>query len=66
MSEEGLMTDDIEDCMNGVIESPTKGDVLALDVVAWCTTMLGSDRMGFIARKHLEAMSQRVQTATAR
>lgn len=66
MSDEGLMTDDIEDCLKVVIESLAKGNVPANEVIAWCTAMLASDRMGFIARKPLEALRQRVETATAR
>jgi hypothetical protein len=66
MRDEGLMTDDIEGCLNVVIESLTQGDVPANEVIAWCTAMRASDRMGFIARKPLEALRQRVQTATTR
>lgn len=62
MSDEGLMTDDIENCLNVVIESLTKGDVPAKEVIAWCTTMRASDRVGFIAEKPLESLRQRVQT----
>src|SRR3954471_8299468 len=51
MSDEGLMTDDIENCLNVVIGSLTKGDVPAKEVIAWCTTMHASDRVGFIAEK---------------
>jgi hypothetical protein len=60
MSDEGLMTDDIEDCLKVVIGSLTKGDVPANEVLAWCTAMRASDRMGFIAEKPLEALLQRV------
>jgi hypothetical protein len=63
MSDEGLMTDDIEGCLKAVIESLTKGDVPAKEVIAWCTAMRASDRVGFIAEKPLEALRQRVQTA---
>ena len=66
MSDEGLMTDDIEDCLKVVIESLTKGDLPAKEVLAWCTAMRASDRMGFIAEKPLEALRQRVQTAAPR
>jgi hypothetical protein len=62
MSDEGLMTDDIENCLKVVIEALTKGDVPAKEVIAWCTAMRTSDRMGFIAEKPLEALRQRVQT----
>src|SRR3954451_22914296 len=40
MSDEGLMTDDIEECLNVVIESLSKSDVPRNDVAAWCTVML--------------------------
>jgi hypothetical protein len=63
MSDEGLMTDDIEECLSVVIESLTRGDVPAKEVIAWCTAMLASDRAGFIAEKPLEALRQRVQAA---
>jgi uncharacterized Zn finger protein len=63
MSDEGLMTDDIEDCLKVVIESLSRGDVPAKEVLAWCTAMRASDRVGFIAEKPLEALRQRVQTA---
>src|SRR5262249_43326739 len=63
MSDEGLMTDDIEDCLKVVIGSLTTGDVPAKEVLAWCTAMRASDRTGFIAEKPLEALRQRVQTA---
>jgi hypothetical protein len=63
MSDEGLMSDDIEDCLSVVIESLTQSDVPANEVIAWCTAMRASDRVGFIAEKPLEALRQRVQTA---
>jgi hypothetical protein len=49
-----------------VIESLSSGNMAANEVIAWCTAMLASDRNGFIARKHLEALCQRVQTTTVR
>ena len=61
MSDEGLMTDDIEECLSVVIESLTQGDVPAQEVIAWCTAMRASDRVGFLAEKPLEALRQRVQ-----
>ena len=66
MSDEGLMSDDIEDCLSVVIESLTQSDVPANEVIAWCTAMRASDRVGFIAEKPLESLRQRMQTPTAR
>lgn len=63
MSDEGLMTDDIEDCLKVVIESLTTSDVSAMEVIAWCTAMRASDRVSFIAEKPLEALRRRCKRA---
>jgi hypothetical protein len=63
MSDEGLMTEDIEDCLSVVIEAVTKCDLPADEVLAWCTAMLDTDRVGFIARKPLETLRHHVQAA---
>jgi hypothetical protein len=65
MSDEGLMAEDIEDCLNAVIKAITKWDLPAEEVLAWCSAMLDTDRMGFIARKPLEALRHHVQAAKA-
>jgi hypothetical protein len=61
MSDEGLMTEDIEDCLSVVIEAIPKCDLPAEEVKAWCSAMLDADRVGFIARKPLEALRRRIQ-----
>ena len=66
MSDEGLMTEDIEDCLGVVIEAVTKCDWPAEEALAWCSALLDADRMGFIARKPLEALRGRVQAAGAK
>jgi hypothetical protein len=65
MSDEGLMTEDIEACLSVMIEAVTKCDLPAEDLLAWCAAMLDTDRVGFIARKPLEALRRRVQAAKA-
>jgi hypothetical protein len=65
MSDEGLMAEDIEDCLSVVIEAITKCDLPADEVLAWCSAMLATDRMGFISRKPLEALRHQVQAAKA-
>ena len=65
MSDEGLMAEDIEDCLNVVIEAVTKCDLPADEVLAWCSALLQTDRMGFIARRPLEALRRRVEAAEA-
>src|SRR5215472_16775210 len=51
MSDEGLMAEDIEGCLNVVLEAVRKSDLPMSEVIAWCSAMLESDRMGFIARE---------------
>ena len=48
-----------------VIKAITKWDLPAEEVLAWCSAMLDTDRMGFIARKPLEALGHHVQAAKA-
>jgi hypothetical protein len=50
MIDEGMMTEDIEDCLSVVIETLTKSDLLADEGIAWCSALLDNDCMGFIAR----------------
>ena len=56
MSDEGLMTEDIEGCLSTVIEALRRCDLPASEVIAWCATMLESDRVGFIAREPLQSL----------
>src|SRR5262245_61566456 len=63
MSDEGLMTENIEDCLQVVLEAVTTCDLPADEVLAWCSAMLATDRVGFIAREPLEALRRRVQAA---
>jgi len=57
-SDEGLMTDDIEDCLNPVIRAVrSEGGDLASK---WAFAMLGEDRVGFICEKQLKAMTRQV------
>lgn len=63
MSDEGTMTDDIEGCLQVVVKALRRGDLPAADVVAWCSAMLASDQVGFIARKPLQALRDHFQAA---
>jgi hypothetical protein len=64
MSDEGLMTPDIEDCLAVVLAALEKCELPANEVVVWCAAMLDNDRAGFIARGPLQSLRNRVQ-ATA-
>src|SRR5262245_3485028 len=66
MSDEGLMKDDIEDCLHGVLKALPKCELPAADVIAWCSAMLENDRVGFIAREPLESLRERFQAIKAR
>src|SRR3954469_1788590 len=66
MSDEGLMTEDIEDCLNVVLEALRKCDLPAAEVIAWCSSMLENDRIGFIAREPLQLLRNHVQRTATR
>ncbi len=66
MSDEGMMTDDIQDGLNVVIEALRKCDLPAAEVIAWCSAMLENDRVGFIAREPLQALRNHFQSTTGR
>jgi hypothetical protein len=56
MSDEGLMTADIEDCLSVVLKALKKCDLPPHEVVAWCGGMIKSDRVGFICERDLGAL----------
>jgi hypothetical protein len=66
MSDEGLMTEDIEDGLRVVLEALRNCDLPATEVIAWCSAMLENDGVGFIAREPLESLRDRCQKMTAR
>jgi uncharacterized Zn finger protein len=66
MSDEGLMTEDIEDCLSVVYTALKKCDLPAEEVMAWCSAMLANDRVGFIAQEELQSLRNHVQVDVAR
>jgi hypothetical protein len=66
MSDEGLMTGDIEDCLGVVLGALRKCDLPATEVIAWGSAMLESDRVGFVAREPLEALRNHRRRTAAR
>jgi len=66
MSDEGMMTEDIEDCLSVVLKALPKCDLPAKEVMAWCSAMLANDRVGFIAREQLQSLRNHVQAEVAR
>jgi hypothetical protein len=65
MSDEGLMTEDIEDGLRVILESLEKCDLPAAEVIAWCSAMLKNDRVGFIAREPLESLRDHFRRSAA-
>jgi hypothetical protein len=66
MSDEGMMTEDIEDCLSVVLETLENCDLPAAEIIAWCSAMLENDRAGFIAREPLQSLRTHLQAAAAR
>ena len=66
MSDEGMMTADIEECLSVVIAALKKSDLPAADVVTWCSAITANDRVGFIADKQLQSLRSHFQAAAAR
>jgi hypothetical protein len=66
MSDEGLMTEEIEDCLGVVIKGLKTSDLPADEVIAWCTAMKAADRVGFLAEESLESLAKRHQPRRGR
>ena len=60
MSDEGMMTDDIEACLKVVISALTKSNLPDDDVIAWCAAMAKTDRVGFICDRELKTLRKRM------
>jgi len=64
MSDEGLMTDDIEECLSVVLQALKKCDLPAADITSWCSAMLEHDRVGCIALDPLQSLRTHFEAAT--
>jgi hypothetical protein len=65
MSDEGLMTDELEACLGVVLKAVRGSDLSADAVTAWCSAMLDSDRVKFIATEKLQSLQQHFRKAAA-
>ena len=59
MSDEGLMSHDIEECLAVVIKALRKCDLPAAEIAIWCSKMLKKDRVGFISTDALQSLRVR-------
>ena len=56
MSDEGMMTEDIKDCLQVVVKALSESELPAAEIVAWCKEMIAKDRVGFICSAELRAL----------
>jgi hypothetical protein len=62
MSDEGLMTQDIEECLAVVAQALKKCDLPSGKVIAWCAEIAKRDRVGFIFERELGAIRNHFET----
>jgi hypothetical protein len=63
MSDEGMMTQDIEECLRVVIQAVEACDRPRKDVIAWHAKMRQNDRVGFVAEKDLQALRDQLEAS---
>jgi uncharacterized Zn finger protein len=56
MSDEGLMTEDIEGCLSVVMEALKKSDLPTGEKLAWCAEIANRDHVGFVCDHELQAL----------
>ena len=66
MSDEGLMTPDIEEGLEVVVKALAKCDLPANEVIAWCSAIRDNDRVGFISEKSLQSLRDHAQASAGR
>ena len=59
MSDEGMMTEDVERCLRVVLRAVETSKLPPARVVAWCDALRKSDRAGFILDKEINALRNR-------
>lgn len=61
-SDEGMMTQDIEQCLMVVIKALESRDTCsAREVIEWCARMVEKDRVGFICHGALKTLRRRIE-----
>jgi hypothetical protein len=60
MSDEGMMTGDIENCLRIVINAIQKADLPRDEIVQWRHAMKRNDRVGFICDEELADLEKRL------
>jgi len=65
-SDEGLMSDDIQDCLLTVIDAVRTSKLSVTDIFHWTSLMLAADRVGFICQKEILALQESVTGKTSK
>jgi hypothetical protein len=60
-SDREILTEDTEDRLSVVRQAVKRCDLPSDEVVAWCSAMLDTDRVRFIAEKPLQSLLSRFQ-----
>ncbi len=63
MSDEGLMTQDIEECLAVVVAALNRCDLPRPAILAWCKAMTKADRVGFISNREIEALRKHAEAS---
>jgi hypothetical protein len=63
MSDEGLMTSNIEECLQVVVAAMKKCDLPPGEIVIWCNAMTKADRVGCIYDRELEALRKHAEAS---
>lgn len=59
MSDESLMSDDLERALRVVIDAVDRAEMPAQAVITWCQEMVKADRLAFLCRSELEGVLKR-------
>ena len=63
MSDEGLMTYDIEECLQVVVAALRKCDLSPGEIATWCKAMTNADRVGCIYDRELESLRKHAEAS---
>ena len=65
-SDEGLMADDIQECLLPVIKAVRKSKLKVKHIFHWTSLMLAADRVGFICQNEILALQESVTGQTSK
>ncbi len=60
MSDEGMMTEDVEGCLRVVLRGVPESDLPPARVASWCDTLRTSDRTGCLLTKEIDALKHQL------